>query len=247
MERDLTYGPSDDRRGATTPFWERPETVAWFAARPPDERVLEAFPGGAPGARVLDLGCAAGRHVHWLLERGYDAYGLDASHAMVAHTRSRIAPIVGADEAERRIVLGDMDDLGRFDDGTVDAVIAIGILPGADSDARWHATVGEIARVLRPGGTLLLTHFMPPDGADGTPATPLPDEPHRYADPETGRAMLLLRRDELDAALARHLLEPLHPTHVARATTMRGHRPVLNGHVRRAHAALAAPTIEEAP
>ena len=31
------------RSAPEPPFWERPETVAWFAARPPDARVVALF------------------------------------------------------------------------------------------------------------------------------------------------------------------------------------------------------------
>ena len=57
---------------------------------------------------------------------------------------------------------------------------------------------------------------------------PLPDDPYRYRDLETGRSMLLLRAADLDAELARHGLTPHEPTRLAKATTMRGHRPVLD-------------------
>ena len=48
-----------------------------------------------------------------------------------------------------------------------------------------------------------------------------------------------------DAALARHGLEPLHPTHIGQATTVQGHRPVVNDHLRRALAVPATRAIEE--
>ena len=228
MNQPSTDQPDRALQRDATPFWERPETVAWFAARPPDPRVLRVFGTFPKGARVLDLGCAAGRHAHALLELGLDAHALDASHAMVAHTRDRVAPLVGRAEAERRVTRGDMTDLTRYPNASFEGVVAIGILPGAASLDAWRTAVTEIARVLTPGGTLLLTHFTPPDGADGTLAAPLPDDPHRYHDPETGRTMLLLRAVELDAELARHGLTPHEPTRLAKATTMRGHRPVLD-------------------
>lgn len=41
MESAATHGSSDDLPGSASSMWERPETVAWFAARPPDARFVE--------------------------------------------------------------------------------------------------------------------------------------------------------------------------------------------------------------
>ena len=218
------------RSAPERPFWERPETVAWFAARPPDARVVARFGGWPRGARVLDLGCAAGRNAAWLASAGFDVWALDASAAMVATTRERLATHLGRESATARVVHGDMADLGAFGDGSFDAVIAIGVLPGARSWCAWRRTVAEIARVLAPGGELILTHFTPETDAGGPALERVPGEPHRYRRVFDDRPSVLLRRHELDAYLAAHDLVPLLATAEVPATTMDGHRTTLNGH-----------------
>lgn len=226
-------GEDHRRAEGEPPFWERPDTVAWFAARPPDERVVATFSGCAPRTRVLDVGCAAGRHAAWLAQAGLDVHALDASQAMVRHTRTRLEPIVGRHDAARRVLRGDMVDLGDHADASFDAVIAIGLLPGARSESHWHRAVAEMARVLAPDGQLLLTHFTPEVASGDRPLERAPGQAHLYRRVFDDRPAVLLTRDELDRLMAGHGLVPVTPTRSAQATTMTGHRPVLNGRFRK--------------
>lgn len=221
------------RPTTATPFWERAETVAWFATRPPDLRVVSHFGTRPRTARVLDLGCAAGRNADWLASAGFDVWALDASSAMVAHTRDRLATHLGREVAAARVRRGDMADLGAFADASFDAVVAIGVLPGARSWRAWVRSVEEIARVLAPGGELILTHFTPEAGPEGPPLERVPGEPHLYRRVFDDRPAVLLRRRELDGHLAAHGLDPLVATVEVPATTMDGHRTTLNGHFRK--------------
>jgi ubiquinone/menaquinone biosynthesis C-methylase UbiE len=107
-----------------------------------------ALPRGAP---VLELGCGAGLTAVAVAERGLCVTAVDATEAMLARTRRR-----AADAGVRnrlRVQLGDAQALG-FADQTFELVIALGLVP-------WLQGVGqaleEIARVLRPGGYLILT------------------------------------------------------------------------------------------
>src|SRR5215831_233174 len=92
-------------------FWESPESVERFAARQPDVRLGELIReySNPSKVRVLDLGCAAGRNAFLLAERGFDVEAVDGSAAMVAKTRERLTPILGAAEAQRRVRVGRME------------------------------------------------------------------------------------------------------------------------------------------
>ena len=144
-------------------MWDEADSVAKFAARDPDVRLLELLDDyEEPGrVRVLDLGCAGGRNCEVLARRGFDLYALDASRAMVAHTRKRLSAILGERQAARRVLHGRMDDTGEFADGSFDLVVALGVYHCASSRGEWDSALAETARVLKGGGKLLVAIFSP--------------------------------------------------------------------------------------
>ena len=99
--------------------------------------------------RVLELGVGAGRISGYLVEVAERFDGLDLSEAMVAECRRRYPK--GA------FATGDMRDLSRFADGTLDAVLAGNNVIDVFSDAERRATLREIRRVLTPAGLLVFS------------------------------------------------------------------------------------------
>ncbi len=205
------------------PFWERPEVVERFASRPPDDRMVALLSGAPRATRVLDLGCAAGRNTEWLAREGFDVYACDASQAMVAYTRRRLAPYLGEVEAGRRVLLCSMDNLAMFEPESFDLVVALGIYQQAQSTEEWHRAVAETARVLRGDGRLLVQHF-----ALGSQPWP---EPLRQVKPFVFEATLpdggvrrfvLLDEATLDAWMAQHGLVPETPTRTTTRPTEEG-------------------------
>jgi SAM-dependent methyltransferase len=211
------------------PFWERPEVVEQFAARAPDHRLarlIERY--DEPGAtRVLDLGCAGGRNTVLLAERGFDVWAVDASRAMVERTRERVAHVLGAAAARERVRPGRMDDLSTFADASFDLVVALGVHHGATSRREWELAIAETARVLRPGGRLLVNHFTPEVDLTGEGVRPVAGEPGVYDGLSDGRGVLLDAAD-LDAAMARYSFVPEVPSETVRVETARGRRVSVN-------------------
>ncbi len=216
-------------------MWEEPESVAKFAARDPDVRLLELLDDVEdPGAvRVLDLGCAGGRNSEVLARRGFDLHALDGSRAMVAHTRSRLAPILGEEPAARRVRRGRMDDLGRFADACFELVVALGIYHCAASRAEWDSALAETARVLAGGGRLLVALFTPQTDLTGDGVRPVPGEPHLYDGLPSGRSFLV-DQETLDAEMKRFGLVPLVPSRTVRVDFDSGRRVVVNALFRKA-------------
>ncbi|MBK6693469.1 MAG: class I SAM-dependent methyltransferase [Myxococcales bacterium] len=97
------------------------------------------------GGKVLDLGVGTGRELPTLLDLGFRVTGLDASEAMLELCRRRARPIP--------LVCQTFYAPLPFADGEFDAVLALhGTLshpPDAEAQAR---LIGEVARVLAPGG-----------------------------------------------------------------------------------------------
>lgn len=105
--------------------------------------VLRAVPPG----EALDVGMGPGRLVAALAAAGWTVSGLDASPAMVQAARARV-PV-----ARERLVVGELERL-PFGDDAFDAVVATGVLEYASDVER---AVGELTRVLRPGGVAVVS------------------------------------------------------------------------------------------
>jgi SAM-dependent methyltransferase len=111
----------------------------------------------APGERVLDLGCGFGRHAFEAFRRGADVVAVDRSAAEVAEVTKMFHAMVATGEASpaqlARAVRADLTAL-PFPSGSFDVVIASEVLEHIPDDAR---AIGEIARVVRPGGRVAVT------------------------------------------------------------------------------------------
>lgn len=114
------------------------------------------------GARVLDVGCGAGRHVAALLacDNVGSVVGLDLSRDLLDVARQRLAHEARAGCVE--FVQGDMRDL-PFADDSFEAVVSFFTAFGYfDEDAENARVVREAARVLKPGGAYLLDFLNAP-------------------------------------------------------------------------------------
>jgi 2-polyprenyl-3-methyl-5-hydroxy-6-metoxy-1,4-benzoquinol methylase len=109
------------------------------------EAALELL-GDSP-RRVLDIGMGGGRLCADLHRRGWTVTGTDASEAMVELARRRV-PELGDSLLPARI-----EEL-PFENGSFDAVAALGVLEYAEDVA--HA-LDEVARVLRGGGAAVIS------------------------------------------------------------------------------------------
>ena len=218
-------------------FWESPENVERFAAREPDVRLAELIREyKEPSAtKVLDLGCAAGRNAVLLAQNGFDIIAVDASAAMVAKTRERLASILGPAEAQRRVRVGRMDNLSWAGDAIFELVVALGLYHCAQSRAEWDRALAESARVLAPGGCLLVSVFTPETDLTGRGIRPVEGEPDLYEGFESGRAFLV-DAPGLDREMARRGLRPLKPTYTARPRVETGRRASANGRYIKAEA-----------
>jgi ubiquinone/menaquinone biosynthesis C-methylase UbiE len=125
--------------------------VDWDHSSPSAELIgyiLGARP--APRARVLDLGCGTGADAIFLAGQNYDVHGLDFSAEALRLARQRAG--------ERSVVLAWHESSALktpFDDGYFDLITDRGCCHYmAGSIRRQYAE--EVARILRPGGTLFL-------------------------------------------------------------------------------------------
>jgi SAM-dependent methyltransferase len=95
----------------------------------------------SPDARILDIGCGAGRDMLWLENRGYSCVGLDCSPALAELARSHTGlSVIEAD----------------FEALDMDALLLIGALVHVPHE-RFQLIFSRILRALKPQGHVLLT------------------------------------------------------------------------------------------
>jgi len=183
--------------------WWRPggyfEMLHWLAAA----RAGLIPPADRPGAVLLDAGCGGGLLAPHLRGKGYRHVGVDL----------RSAGLRQASEHGVRPVNGDVTAL-PIASGSVDVVAAGEILEHVTD---LPAAVAELARVLRPGGLLVLDTVN--DNALSRFITVTAGEWLGFAPPNLHDPALFVRPRRLIAEFARHGVR----------VEVRGARPTMTG------------------
>ena len=111
------------------------------------------------GDRLLDLGCGAGRHAFEAYRRGARVVAVDYDMAELKDVNGMFGALAESEastlpaNAWAACTNGDATRL-PFPDATFDRVIAAEVLEHIPDDT---AAISELARVLRPGGTMAIT------------------------------------------------------------------------------------------
>jgi 2-polyprenyl-3-methyl-5-hydroxy-6-metoxy-1,4-benzoquinol methylase len=103
------------------------------------------------GQKVLEIGCGAGRCTVALAQRGYLIHAMDSVEGMLNSTQAHA--IEAGVSSSVTTSSGDAHNLA-FRDGSFGLVLAIGVIPYLHFPQK---ALREMARVIRPGGFLLVT------------------------------------------------------------------------------------------
>jgi ArsR family transcriptional regulator len=165
---DVAAGEADDRRledvrrdreaaaGAyferVAPQWDRIRSL--YVCETAVEAAILKAAGDGPFERVVDLGTGSGRMLTLLGDRARTAVGLDLSHNMLNIARTNVSR-AGLDKVELRH--GDIFST-RLPERSADLVLVHQVLHYLSDPA---AAVAEAARLVAPGGRLLIVDFAP--------------------------------------------------------------------------------------
>lgn len=152
-----------DRASEAQRFFER-NAARWDELRSlhvPDVKVDEAILaalGDRPLGRLLDIGTGTGRMLQLLAPKATTSLGIDRSPEMLRLARENLARAgIAADLRQ-----ADMYAL-PFEDGSADTIILHQVLHYAHHP---EAVIAEIARVLAPGGVIIIVDVSPHDRED---------------------------------------------------------------------------------
>jgi len=134
------------------PRWD--EIRSLYVAETAVEQAIDRAAGPGPFERVVDLGTGSGRMLTLLGRRAKCSIGLDLSQQMLNIARSNVAQ-AGLEKVELRH--GDIFGT-RLPDASADLVVVHQVLHYLSDPA---TAVAEAARVVAPGGKLLIVDFAP--------------------------------------------------------------------------------------
>jgi SAM-dependent methyltransferase len=125
--------------------YDEPRNTAFDIDEPVVNEIVDALPVGA----ALDAACGTGRYAEFLAARGHQVIGVDSSPDMLARARTRVP------DGDFRP--GDLRQLPVADEAVDLVVCALALTHVSSLDP----VVGEFARVLRPGGHVVIADMHP--------------------------------------------------------------------------------------
>jgi RNA polymerase-binding transcription factor DksA/SAM-dependent methyltransferase len=189
------YAEAEDG-GAVVP-WDRgtpnPLLAEWARTRQPD----------GTGRSALVVGCGLGRDAEFVAGFGFDTVAFDISPTAVRGARARFP------DSRVRYVIADLLDPPEHWHHAFDLVVESMTIQALPDPPR-RAAIREVARLVAPGGTLIVIAFASGSADAGAPDEDLPDEGPPWP----------LRRAEIDA----FAVDGLHQVRVEEITDNAVHR-----------------------
>lgn len=146
MQHEIEWSPERVRR-----FWDYMGSTPGFEnlyfARKAGSALIKYVASRIRIGTAVDIGCGRGDLLHFLLDRGYQAYGTDQSQASVDAVNARFEE----NPRFRGAVVGT-----ALPDAIADTVFMLEVVEHMD-DAALVQALHDARRILKPGGHLVLT------------------------------------------------------------------------------------------
>jgi SAM-dependent methyltransferase len=132
-------------------WWSRVWEYPFFAAH-----LSKLVVDDAKRSRLLDIGAAVTFFTPYLLSKRFEVLSMDYDATMPAHfarVYAAVAPAMGLPPGLPPYLVADARDT-RLPEASFDVVTSVSVL---EHIPQWERALGEMTRVLRPGGHLVLT------------------------------------------------------------------------------------------
>ena len=140
VEKSVTAGYAD-----WAAVYDDPGNPILLAEQPAVWELLKGYPVG----QALDAACGTGRHASYLAQLGHEVRGIDATPAMLGRARAKVPG--------GRFEVAELESL-PLDDSSVDLAVCALALTHV---AHLGPAVSELARVVRPGGHVVISDVHP--------------------------------------------------------------------------------------
>ncbi|MFD4603366.1 class I SAM-dependent methyltransferase [Streptomyces sp. NPDC058464] len=135
--------------GSQTAYWDAAATTKTFT----HPLHMPWLDGVDRRAAVLDYGCGYGRTMHALQQQGFTGLrGVDTSPGMISRARA-LHPTL-------RFAVAAPPPMPDHPDASVDVVLLFAVLTCIPDDDAQRRLVGELSRVLKPGGLLYVSDLL---------------------------------------------------------------------------------------
>lgn len=157
------------------------------------------------GNKILDAGCGNGRNIHWFYTNNFDIWGVDRDPQSIKRVKELYPKIV------RNFKIAQLTRL-PFTENLFDHIFCSAVLHFAISKKHFQEMFTELARVLKPGGSIFVR--MASDIGIENKITFIENGIYKLGD---GTDRFLLTRKLLQEVMETHSLsffEPLKTTNV---------------------------------
>lgn len=104
------------------------------------------------GAKILDLGSGAGRHLQYLERMQFKTIGMDNAWNGLQVSKERLQ----GEKLPVQILIADMAEVFPFPDNCFDGIVSIHVIFHNPRQVI-KSTIAEVKRVLKPGGVVMVT------------------------------------------------------------------------------------------
>ena len=104
--------------------------------------------------KILDAGCGEGRNLIYFIRNGYRIWAIDRDVDAIQMLKYLVKSI-NKEYPIDRFISGHVENL-PYNDEEFDAVISSAVLHFAENQSHFLSMIGEMVRILKPGGTLFV-------------------------------------------------------------------------------------------